>query len=235
MREWFPSQRWLSILVSMVMPCVLLVPSRLLAQDLQFVLEASQESVVAGKPITFTGRHFVPKEGLTYWVTTPDKAVISGRSFQANAEGNFSFTFEVPRDAISGQWIVTVWGKKSKTPVMAQFEVVGQSPEAAKSIASVQPEQGPPGTTFVFTARGYRSSERVSYWITAPDNTIAFAKHRGAKPNKHGEIQIHWTAPRHAQPGRWVITMQGIRSSVARAIPFTIETPPSASQPPSGR
>ncbi len=197
-----------------------------------FVLEPVLPTVEVGQEIQFTGYNFYSNERLSIWATAPDNAVISGRFTDANDRGEISFSFRVPRDAIGGRWAMTVRGDRSKTPVIALFTVYGRSPETAERQANVSPPIGPPGTVFTFVARGYKASERVSYWFTDPDNNVPESHHRGADPDRNGRIKIEWTAPPDAKPGRWVITMQGYESTVARAIPFTIRGPDPQPLPP---
>ncbi|NJN67036.1 MAG: hypothetical protein HC884_10165 [Chloroflexaceae bacterium] len=198
-----------------------LVPVRTQAGD--FTLEPVQPSVSAGQRITFVATNFLPHERVSTWATTPTQAVIRGAYAEANRDGNLSFSFEVPHDAVGGRWAMTVRGDESKVPVVTLFEVYGRSPDAADFQAKVAPEAGPPGTTFAFAATGFDSDEKVSYWVTAPDGEVYDSRHRAESPNKHGRIDFKWQSPPDAMLGTWVMTMQGYDSGVARAIPFRIQ------------
>ncbi|MFL5807584.1 MAG: hypothetical protein ACJ8CR_38390, partial [Roseiflexaceae bacterium] len=102
------------------------------------------------------------------------------------------------------------------------FDVMGSAPATAEPQAAVAPLAGPPGTTFTFAALGYDEKEKVSYWFTGPDGQIHAAYPSGAQANRDGRVDINWTAPSDALIGTWVITIQGLDSNVARAVPFEI-------------
>jgi hypothetical protein len=42
------------------------------------------------------------------------------------------------------------------------------------------------------------------------------------KADSKGVIAFRWSLPADAEPGRWVMTMQGYDSGVARAIAFDV-------------
>src|SRR5258706_535277 len=54
------------------------------------------------------------------------------------------------------------------------------------------------------------------------DGQIHAAYPSGAQANRDGRVDINWTAPRDALTGTWVITIQGLKSNVARGVPFEI-------------
>jgi hypothetical protein len=200
----------------------LLVPGAALAAE--FTLAPTQPSVAAGQTITFTGAGFRPGERVVTWATAPDQAVVSGPYAGAEgAAGQISFLFSVPSHALGGRWAMTAYGLQSKTPVVAAFDVVGSSPATAEPQAAVAPLTGPPGTTFAFAALGYDDKEDVSYWFTGPDGQIHDAYPGGAQANHDGRVDISWNAPGDALIGTWVITIQGLNSGVARAVPFEIK------------
>ncbi len=130
--------------------------------------------------------------------------------------------YHVPGAAISGRWAMTAYGIQSKTPVVANFDVNGQPPESVAPQAAVEPSVGPPGARFAFSALGFSKKEKVSYWFTGPDGKIHDAHPEGDKANDHGRVNILWQSPRDAVKGVWVITIQGIKSDKARAVPFEI-------------
>jgi len=199
----------------------LLVPGAALAAG--FTLAPAQPTVAAGQSIAFTGTGFTSGEQVVTWATAPDQAVIGGDAVGAEgAEGRIAFSFHVPSNALGGRWAMTAYGLVSKTPVVATFDVMGSAPATAEPQAAVAPPAGPPGTTFAFAALGYHDEEKVSYWFTGPDGQIHAAYPEGAKANHDGRVDIKWTSPGDAPTGGWVITIQGIKSNVARAVPFEI-------------
>lgn len=197
------------------------VPLRTQAAD--FTLEPVQPAVSAGQKVTFVATNFYPHERVSTWATTPTEAVIRGKYAEANRDGDFTVSFEVPHNAVGGRWALTARGDRSKVPVVTLFEVHGRSPDMADFQAKVAPVAGPPGTTFAFAATGFDSEEKVSYWLTAPDGEVYDSWHRARSPNKDGRIDFTWQSPSDAMLGTWVMTMQGYDSQVARAIPFKIQ------------
>jgi hypothetical protein len=196
-------------------------PAAVRAADLS--LSPTQPSVEAGKTIDFVGEGFRPGERVVTWATTPEQAVIGGSYADSEGDaGRIAFSFRVPENAVGGRWAMTAYGLASKTPVVATFEVIGRAPDNASPQAAVAPPSGPPGTTFAFAAFGYADKEKISYWFTGPDGKVYAAYPEEAGSNADGRVDITWASPQSAPPGAWVITIQGIKSNVARAVPFEI-------------
>jgi hypothetical protein len=188
-----------------------------------FTLAPTQPSVDAGQTIVFTGSGFTPGERVVTWATAPDQAVLGGNYADAEgAEGQIEASFDVPDNALGGRWAMTAYGLQSKTPVVTTFEVNGRAPESASPQAAVAPPSGPPGARFAFAALGYKKDEKVSYWFTGPDGAIYDAYPAGAEANDDGRVDINWMAPGDALPGVWAITIQGLKSNVARGVQFEI-------------
>jgi hypothetical protein len=116
---------------------------------------------------------------------------------------------------------MTAYGLASKTPVVAYFDVIGRAADTSPQ-AAVAPPSGPPGTTFAFAALGYDDKEKISYWLTGPDGKVFAAYPERVSANHDGRVDITWTSPPNAQTGTWVITIQGLHSNLARAVPFEI-------------
>jgi hypothetical protein len=150
--------------------------------------------------------------------------VTRGEYAKADGTGSVEIRFRVPQEAMDGVWLVTARGDQSKVPVWASFTVFGRPALSAQPMAHVAPPQGAAGRVFTFAANGMEKSERVSYWITAPNGQVFFANPGGAKANRHGYVEFMWESPTDALLGRWVMTMQGYESERARAIPFVITT-----------
>ncbi|HMO56487.1 MAG TPA: hypothetical protein PKA05_01360 [Roseiflexaceae bacterium] len=177
--------------------------------------------VQAGQTIEFQGIGFASGERIAIWATAPDQSVLGGEFAGANRAGEARIRFQVPRDALSGTWAITAFGERSRIPVIAEFQVSGREAESAALIGVVQPAGGPAGTRFFFAATGFRSSEVVSYWITAPDTRIVGAFPSGAKAYR-GRVDLNWVAPAGSPAGVYVMTIQGLNSGIARGIPFEI-------------
>ena len=184
------------------------------------VLIPSALTVRAGETIRCVGSGF-DDELVAYWATAPDQSVLGGGR-NAAVDGQVTLDFAVPRDAMSGRWALTAYGLKSKTPVVATFEVLGQTSDTAVPAASVEPAVAAAGTTLSFHAIGFKKREHISWWVTAPDTAIRDAGPEAMKADSKGAIAFRWTVPADARPGRWIMTMQGYDSGVARAIAFDI-------------
>jgi hypothetical protein len=179
-------------------------------------------SVNAGATIDFDGAGFVPSERLSVWVTTVDQIVLDQGFEYAAIDGTVHFGYGVPGDAIGGQWAITVFGQRSATPVIAWFSVVGREAPNAGVYAGVTPEVGGAGTTFTFFALGYDEKERYSYWFTGPDGLVYDPHSQERRANDRGRAEFSWTAPAGLPTGRFVITIQGVRSGVARGVVFEL-------------
>lgn len=185
-------------------------------------LTANRTTVSAGEWIIFTGAGFWPDERVSVWSTAPNGVVLGGEFYWADPSGNVWFDRRIADDAIGGRWAMTAYGDLSKTPVIATFDVNGKPIDQAAFIASASPESGPPGTVFAFAATGYDEKERISYWFTGPDGVVYDSYNQTVRTDKNGRIDLTWTAPGDAVRGRWVVTIQGIKSAMARAIVFEI-------------
>ncbi|HEU5100127.1 MAG TPA: hypothetical protein VFU22_13960 [Roseiflexaceae bacterium] len=200
---------------------LLALPEAALAQGL--ALAPEQPSVAAGRTISFVGSGFRPNEQVAIWATAPDQTVIGGDFAYGEGEtGRIEVAFNVPDDALGGRWSLTAYGFVSKTPVITTFEVQGRDPATATAQATVAPASGPPDTQFTFAALGFKDKETVSYWFTGPDGLIHDAYPSGDSANGSGRVDISWRAPADAIRGSWVITIQGLKSHVARGVPFEI-------------
>jgi hypothetical protein len=207
------------ILIAASVSLVVAVPAR--AQTAP-ALTANRTSLSAGEWIVFTGAGFTPNERVSVWSTAPNGVVLGGEFYRADPGGNVWFDRRIADDAIGGRWAMTAYGDLSKTPVIATFDVVGKPIDQAAFLASASPASGPPGTVFSFVATGYDEKERISYWFTGPDGVVYDSYNQTERTDKDGEIELEWKAPESAVRGRWVVTIQGIKSAMARAIVFEI-------------
>jgi hypothetical protein len=186
-------------------------------------LAPNTPGVSAGDVITFAGEGFAPRERIAIWATAPDQAVLDGDRVSADGEGRAMISFRIPAGAIGGAWAMTAYGLASRAPAVAHFEVAGRGGESAELLAAAAPESGPPGSTFAFAATGFDRDERVSYWFTAPDGSVFAAFSQHAKANRDGRVDISWASPADAPRGSWVVTIQGVKSGVARGIGFQVQ------------
>ncbi|MEN9936610.1 MAG: hypothetical protein RLZZ387_3189 [Chloroflexota bacterium] len=179
-------------------------------------------SAVAGQRLEFQGTGFAPDELVSVWATAPDGSVLGGGRLHASEAGEARVSFELPFNAIGGNWAVTAWGHSTQSPVIARFDVTGRTPEQAPVQGFVTPASGPAGTVFSFTAIGYRGGEKVSYWITGPGNRLYEAFPEGAVAASDGRMTVSWSPPFGAPAGTFVLTAQGLKSGVARGIAFDL-------------
>jgi hypothetical protein len=185
-----------------------------------FGLAPTFPSAVAGQEVVFQGSGFEPGEQVSVWATAPDESVLGGHTVTASDRGEARIAFRLPFNAIGGNWALTAWGRRTQTPVITRFDVAGRPPEQAPPQASVTPAAGPQGTVFTFHAIGYRDGEYVSYWITGPGNLVYEAFPLGATASWDGSVRVSWSPPYGAPAGTFVMTLQGVRSGVARGVAF---------------
>lgn len=186
-------------------------------------LTPTTPGVAAGGVITLSGVGFSPRERIAVWATAPDQVVLEGDYVFADNQGGAQIRFRVPAGAIGGTWAITAYGFTSRSPAVAQFEVAGRPAESAELLAAVEPASGPPGSNFRFAATGFDRREWVSYWFTAPDGAVFAAFSQQIKASNEGRVDISWEAPADAPRGQWAVTIQGVKSGVARGVTFHIQ------------
>lgn len=186
-------------------------------------LTPATPSVTAGDVISFAAEGFAPKERIAVWVTAPDQAVLSGDYVAANDLGRAQVSFRTPDGAIGGAWALTAYGLVSRASAVARFEVAGHPTESSVPLAWAAPTSGPAGGTFRFAAIGFDRRERISYWFTAPDGSIFATFSQQITADTEGRVDLRWEAPAAAPRGAWVVTIQGIKSNVARGIVFHVQ------------
>lgn len=188
----------------------------------QFTLQPLQPATTAGYEIEFAASGFNDSELISVWGTAPDQSVVGNYSVRASGDGQATIRFQVPQNGVGGRWALTAMGDYSRVPVVTYFEVQGRHPAPWNTVAAVQPLTGTVGLAFHFAATGFRDNEEVSYWVTTPQGWVYEAQVETIETNADGRIDFSWTPPMDAMSGRWVMTMQGTRSGVARGIPFHI-------------
>lgn len=93
--------------------------------------------------------------------------------------------------------------------------------------ATVEPVQGPPGTTFRAQLFGFEPGEKVSIWLTFPDQSVLPAPEL-AEANADGlaiyggSDAINIFTAEDSPPGIWVLTGQGNRSGRQALGYFTV-------------
>lgn len=118
---------------------------------------------------------------------------------------------------------------------------VPQAAQAQEVSGSVDPPAGRPGTTFTFSAEGFRTDEEVGVWINAPDGSVLrIIKANGDElvliAGTRGRIEWAVTMSQDAQPGFYGMVARGTRTGRELIIPFQIDpaAPPPAPETPEG-
>lgn len=92
------------------------------------------------------------------------------------------------------------------------------------AIAAVEPDQGPPGTTFTGSAIGLDPYERVSVWVIGPDGRT-YDVAIGAEmlvSNGEGYAEWEWTAPGFLPSGTFTMRVRGDVSRLVADATFEI-------------
>lgn len=189
-------------------------------------LSVSATTVQAGETLDFVGTGFIAYERLSVWVTTATGAVLAQPYEYGDRNGRVNFGYGIPSEAYAGRWALTVYGEETRKPVIASFDVIGRpAPQEPAAIASVTPSSGVIGTYFTFETEGYEKREKISYWFTGPDNRVYDPHEQEIRADSKGRVSFVWQAPAGIPLGKWVVTIQGIRSNTARGIPFELIAP----------
>lgn len=92
--------------------------------------------------------------------------------------------------------------------------------------ATVDPQQGPPGTAFAVTLVGFRPGEKVSIWLTLPDQSVIPAPEFG-EADSSGVAYLFGASPFYVNtteglPGVWALTGVGESSGNTAIAYFTV-------------
>ncbi|HEX5689476.1 MAG TPA: hypothetical protein VFX76_05715, partial [Roseiflexaceae bacterium] len=98
---------------------------------------------------------------------------------------------------------------------------------------TVSPDSGPPGTRFLFSARGFTGRERLSFWVNRPDGKVEAVNTELERSSDSGDAVWSWTSPSGGPLGTWQMVAHGNTSNVERVVTFTLAEPnaPAAQQP----
>lgn len=185
------------------------------------------ESGGPGTTFTFVATGFRTKpEEVFFWFVDPNGKNVDGPNSKENDPGGgISWQWTAPQDVIPGRWLAVAHGERTGFEQVIPFTIT--SAGSAVPSASVSPESGGPGTTFTFTASGYKESERVGYWLNLPDGTVLrFDRELGA--DRNGVVTWTWTAPADAQRGLYVMAARSsqndrVDNDVSHEIRFTVQ------------
>jgi hypothetical protein len=113
----------------------------------------------------------------------------------------------------------------------------GQTPLPPSVNVTVQPERGPRGTRFFFTARGFGPGEQLGVYITLPDQSVFGAPFQTTADGNGVSDSVSFQPPDDpgVPAGVWAITFEGIDSH-NKAIGFfevtATDAPPVQPPPP---
>lgn len=183
-----------------------------------------------GTIFNFTAQGFYPGEKVFYWPTGPDGMPISNdETVDADSAGEVQFSWEAPRLAGAGSWLMNVRGEGTRLEGRIPFTI--EAPQNGPSI-SVTPTSGQPGTTFAFRATGYNDIEKLDTWLEDP-NGVRRDGPTGVRANRDGIVTWEWTAPADAIAGNWTMIARGEDTLLLQRAVVSIirETPPPAGPP----
>lgn len=180
-----------------------------------------------GVSFTFWAYGFRPIERLDTWLERPDGTIQRGPTgARANGDGLVVWRWTAPEAAPGGSWTMVARGQDSERIERIGF-VLERAAPAPATRASVVPERGGYGTTFSFSAAGFRPGERVGYWLNLPDGTIVrFTDELGA--DKDGRVTWTYVAAPGTPQGRYVLALRSsqnddIDNDVSHALAFVVE------------
>lgn len=182
-----------------------------------------------GQRFSFFATGFDKGERVGYWATAPDGSVPaqSTRQVIANKNGRADWSWTAPANALAGTWLIAAKGVNSGTFRTLRIEIVagnGSSqpapppPQSDGTSQNASPRSGGPGQRFDFFATGFRSGERVGYWVTAPGGGVPTQRARSVYANSDGRADWNWTAPADAPAGTWLIAAKGVGSGTLRTL-----------------
>lgn len=184
-----------------------------------------------GTTFTFLAREFNPEEPVDVWTDGPNGEIIAltrTDELKADRFGSARWTWVVPDDAAAGTWRIVARGRDSGETRFVDLRVVRDAPllEAAP-LYTISPASGAPGTTFTFTAGGFKVDEFVGYWLNAPDRSVVRVDQE-IRADSNGQVTWTWTAPLDAQRGGWQMVVRSsqnddVINDVQYIIDFRIE------------
>jgi hypothetical protein len=197
----------------------------------------SPSSATPGQTLTFNANGFDGGEEIAWWINAPNTTQPVARNgideLFANGEGAVVFTYTLPLDAMAGQWSAAVRGVESAKEQQIVFTVSGNAggtpgtpsdtPPPASSGPSVtmSPLSAAAGTTFEFSASGFRRKDTLQYWATGPSGEVV-SDNQQIIAETDGSAVWTWRSPATMAVGRWVLSVQAPRTDVKLTIPFEI-------------
>ncbi|MGO2187069.1 MAG: choice-of-anchor G family protein, partial [Microbacterium gubbeenense] len=132
-------------------------PNEVAAFDTSIAVDP--DSVEQGGTTTVTGEDFAPEETVTITVGGVEVGTVV-----ADADGEFSFDYEVPADATPGDVTVSAEGETSQTPATDDLTITEAAPVYDTSIV-VNPDRVEQGGTTTVTGEGFEPEETVTITV----------------------------------------------------------------------
>jgi 5-hydroxyisourate hydrolase-like protein (transthyretin family) len=128
----------------------------------------------AGDTVFVTGTGLTPDETVMVNTRNEQGEIIDERSLTADSNGTIIYNLQLPDDARSGEYTVTLLQDDS-VAAQATFDVAGEEPEPtptpaptepAEASLSIDPAAGPRGTTHFITAQGLMPDTPATLSVT---------------------------------------------------------------------
>jgi hypothetical protein len=192
----------------------------------------------SGPPTTtfnYNAQGFVPGEKVGVFLRQPDGTNPNYGRYAlpqpiADETGAITWSWTAPEGAQIGDWVMTAKGTYSGLAVEIPFVVT--TPDDPALIPSVTPTSGAPGTTFNFTAPGFRRAgseggrgELVDLYAVDPNGRSYDYTGEPVYSDYEGIARWSWTAPADAVGGEWkfIANDGNVKRRVYHEIFFTIE------------
>ncbi|HWQ12487.1 MAG TPA: hypothetical protein VNL77_06800 [Roseiflexaceae bacterium] len=188
------------------------------AANLRVVFEGGRDGT-----FRVEGEGFRPGERVRFFLEAPDcRCRVQAIEQQPLADVNGSISYAQvrfnTRGFQDGRWFLSAQGQTSGRTGVAAFTVggppPGQAPGPGGPAVRLSPNSGAIGQAFLVQGEGFEPREKVSLWLTAPDQSV-----RGidATPeaDRGGSISgagVRITADNTFRIGTWFITAQGRKS-----------------------
>jgi len=165
----------------------------------------------------FIASDFEDDEEVSTWVTGPHDQVQDTGVFEANSEGDASFTIRLPRHFEPGRWAITVYGLTSDRQAIGYFWMPDLGPNAPLTVA---PEEAARGAIFTFSGSGFDAFEQVDFWPTGPSGTAYEGGQTTARSD--GSIAFSFVFGQESETGQWSMSAYGMRSGRLGVVQFAV-------------
>lgn len=190
------------------------------------------------------GEGFQPGERVRFLTESPAGKITSLDPVPL-ADVNGSISYAQVRFATkgyaNGRWYLTAQGQTSGRTAVAQLTIGGGgpptggggTPPASGTRVAVVPGSGTFGQAFLVQGDGFDAREKVSFWLTGPDQTVRPINNR-PNADANGSItsaEVRFTVDSTFRVGTWSLTAKGNASGRTAVAMFQIVaggTPPPA-------